>query len=125
MIWMSSNRAPNSSAITWANVVSSPCPCEAMPKLPVTAPVESSRVVGQGGSRHVDQPLHDKGRDWPAHAAIGPDRRLAGGNRARPPAIVRHPVRTGHEADDLHRFQRGGPRIDRIGPNIADRVRRE
>ena len=42
---MSSIRAPSSSAITCASVVSSPWPCEATPKLPVTAPVELRRIV--------------------------------------------------------------------------------
>ena len=37
--------APVECAITCASVVSSPWPCEAIPKLPVTAPVESRRIV--------------------------------------------------------------------------------
>src|SRR6516165_10410880 len=42
---MSSIWAPSSSAMTCAKVVSSPWPCEAIPKQPVTALVESRRIV--------------------------------------------------------------------------------
>ena len=76
----------------------------------------------QPPGRHVDQPLHDEGRDRPADAAIRPGRRLRGRDRAHPPAVVRDPVGAGQEAHDLDRLQRRRPGIDRIGADIADDV---
>ena len=40
-----SSRAPSSSATTWASVVSCPCPWHASPKLAVTVPPGSTRIV--------------------------------------------------------------------------------
>jgi hypothetical protein len=41
---------------------------------------------------------------------------------AHTPAIGRNAVRAWHEADDLDRLQGDSPRIDRIGPDIADNL---
>ena len=80
------------------------------------------RVDAEPRRRHVDQPLHDEGRDRPADAAIGAGRRLRGRDRVHAAAIMLDPVGAGQEAHHLHRFERGGPRIDRIGADIADHV---
>ena len=72
--------------------------------------------------RHVDQALHHEGRDRPPDAAIRPGRRLAGRDRLHAAAIVLDPIGAGQEAHDLHRLERRGPRIDRIGADVADHV---
>ena len=72
--------------------------------------------------RHVHQPFHDEGRNRPADAAIGSGRRLRGRHRPHPAAIILHPIGTGQKAHDLHRLERRGPRIDRIGADVADHV---
>ena len=72
--------------------------------------------------RHVDQPLHDEGRDWPADAAIRAGRGLAGCDRPYLPAVGWHPVGTRQETRDLDGLERGSPRIDRIGADIADHL---
>ena len=62
---ISSIRQPSTSAITWARVVSSPWPCEAMPKQAVTAPVGSMRIVavsvpvliGIPGATEIREPM--------------------------------------------------------------------
>ena len=80
------------------------------------------RVDAEPRRRHVDQPFHDEGRDRAADAAIGTGRRLGGRDRARAAAIVLNAVGAGQEAHDLHRFEAGGPRIDRVGADVADNV---
>ncbi len=72
--------------------------------------------------RHVHQPFHHEGRNRPADAAIGSGRRLRGRHRPHPAAIILHPIGTGQKAHDLHRLERRGPRIDRIGADVADHV---
>ena len=72
--------------------------------------------------RHVHQPFHDEGRDRPADAAIGAGRRFRGRHRLHAAAIILHPIGAGQEAHHLHRFERRGPRIDRIGADVADHV---
>ena len=213
---MSSKRAPRCSATTCASVVSSPWPCEAIPNVAVTAPVEidaHDRRLGTGVDRHarrnrdtradagqfgvagdadadpaaggarrfllgaqcvvadrvasfmqafvesgfvpddargdlvgklvvgnqiaqpdvpgidaelcrrhVHQPFHDEGRDRTADAAIGAGRCFRGRHRLHPAAIILHPVGTGQKAYDLNRLKPRGPRIDRIGADVADHV---
>ena len=72
--------------------------------------------------RHVHQPFHDEGRDRPADAAIRSGRRFRGRHRLHPAAIILHPIGTGQKAHDLHRLEPRGPRIDRIGADVADHV---
>ncbi len=72
--------------------------------------------------RHVHQPFHDEGRDRPADAAIRPGRRLRGRHRLHAAAIVLHAIGAGQKAHDLHRLEPRGPRIDRIGADVADDV---
>ena len=71
---------------------------------------------------HVDQPLGDEGGNRPPDPAIGTHRRLVGRDGPHPAAIDRDAIGAGQKAHDLNRLQRGGPGIDRIGPDIADRL---
>ena len=53
---------------------------------------------------------------------IRPGRRLVRRNSARLPAICRDTVGARDEADDLDWLESRRPRIDRIGPDIADHL---
>src|SRR5581483_4551532 len=81
-----------------------------------------ARIEAELARGHIHQPLHDEGRGRPPDAAIGAGRRLRRCYRTHAPAIMRNAIGAGQEAHHLHRLERGGPRIDRIGTDVADGV---
>ena len=78
------------------------------------------RVQAEFTRRHVDQPLHHKGRHRTANAAIRAHGRLAGRHAAHSPVIVFNAIRPRQEADHLHRLYASRPWINRIGADIAN-----
>src|SRR5262249_49950794 len=70
----------------------------------------------------IHQAFGDEGRDRPADTAMGPGRRLAGGDAADRATIRADLVGPRKEAHDLNRLQPARPWIDRIGTDIADDI---
>ena len=64
--------------------------------------------------RHLQREAHTGAGD----AAVGQDRRLVGGDRVGPAAVVREIVEAGQDRAHLSRLQAGGERIGRVGAGI-------
>ena len=79
-------------------------------------------IDAKRASAHVHEPLGHEGRNRSADAAIRSGWRLAGGHAPDGAAVGPNFVRTGQEADDLHGLEARGPRIDRIGADVANHV---
>ena len=75
--------------------------------------------------RAVQQRLQHEGRDGPADAAVRSHRRLVRRDAPGLPAVVREAVGPGQEADDLDDFDRGCPRMDRVGADVGEDARGE
>ena len=73
--------------------------------------------------RQIHQPFHDEGRNRPADAAVRAGRRLRGRHRLHAAAVVRNAIGAGKKADYLHGLERRGPRINRVGADVADNIR--
>ena len=78
-----------------------------------------ARIHAELDRGHIHQPLHDEGRDRPADAAIGAKRRFRGRHAAHPALIIGDAIGPGQKAHHLDRLERRGPRIDRIGADVA------
>ena len=84
------------------------------------SPADVPRVHAEAAGGHVEEPLHREHRGRAADPAVGSGRRLRGRRRPHPAAVLGHPVGSGEEGRDLHRLDRGGPRIDRVGARVPD-----
>ena len=84
------------------------------------SPADVSRVHAEPAGGHVEEALHREHRGGPADPPVGARRRLRRRRRPYPAAVFGHPVGSGEEGRDLHRLDRGRPRIDRVGARVAD-----